>query len=400
MGRLPSRIGARHGGFTAKQWKNWILIYSVVALNGLLPSSHMGCWLLYVHACKLLCKPILKREDIIAADRFLIQYCHKFETLYGKEHCSPSMYLHLHLKECLLDYGPPHVFWCFAFERYNGVLGSYPTNKKNIECQLMRTFLTNQSMYHLLDGIQHQPLKELLPMKFTDDEFESHGCPISDTSLDPIKVLNLSTIDIERINSFDNALIKSFPPFYEKILQQTEVEQLVSVIQQLYPNTDIVHMPRNYKCFGRVGLGGSIIGSTLPGGNHVSSSVIMANWGGSDNNIIDNIRLRVGIVQYYILHSVILQSPSETKKVEHVFAYTLWKKTHPNHDYYGVTSTVSSVLFESPAACCYIPVQRIASLAAHAEITIDLEILYLSPPLFQYITCIIVSQGRTYNHVL
>jgi hypothetical protein len=39
VGRLPGRIGSRYGGFTAKQWKNWILVYSVV---GLLSSNYMA----------------------------------------------------------------------------------------------------------------------------------------------------------------------------------------------------------------------------------------------------------------------------------------------------------------------------------------------------------------------
>ena len=64
VGRLPSRIGSQYGGFTAKQWKNWILLYSAVALKGLLPSDDMGCWLLFVRACSLLCKPIIKKEDV------------------------------------------------------------------------------------------------------------------------------------------------------------------------------------------------------------------------------------------------------------------------------------------------------------------------------------------------
>ena len=172
VGRVPSRIGSRHGGFTAKQWKNRILIYSVVALKGLIPSSHMGCWLLFVHACKLICKPILKKEDIIAADQFFLHFCQKFETLYGKDLCSPNMHLHLHLKQCLLDYGPPHGFWCFAFERYNGILGSYHTNKKSIECQIMKKLLVNQSMHHILQG-GHHSLKEFFPTKYVenDDEF-------------------------------------------------------------------------------------------------------------------------------------------------------------------------------------------------------------------------------------
>ncbi len=40
-----------------------------------------------------------------------------------------------------------HSFWLFTFERYNGILGSQPTNNKNIEIQLMRHFL--QDMFAL-----------------------------------------------------------------------------------------------------------------------------------------------------------------------------------------------------------------------------------------------------------
>ena len=38
------------------------------------------------------------------------------------------MHLHLHLKECMLDYGPVYSFWCFSFERFNGILGKFNNN--------------------------------------------------------------------------------------------------------------------------------------------------------------------------------------------------------------------------------------------------------------------------------
>ena len=86
-------------------------------------------------------------------------------------------------------------------------------------------------------------------------------------------------------------------------------------------------MPRHYQCFGRVGLGGSLIGSTLPGGNSSNSSVIMAYWAGSGNDLlaIDYTRMRVGVIQYFLLHCVHFQRDSGTEKVEHVFAYVLWE---------------------------------------------------------------------------
>ena len=51
------------------------------------------------------------------------------------------MHLHMHLKECIQDYGPLHGFWLHAFERYNGILGSLSNNNFSIEVQLMNRFV-------------------------------------------------------------------------------------------------------------------------------------------------------------------------------------------------------------------------------------------------------------------
>ena len=50
---------------------------------------------------------------------------------YGQENVVINMHLACHLKECIIDYGPVHEFWCFGFERFNGILGSYPNNHQN-----------------------------------------------------------------------------------------------------------------------------------------------------------------------------------------------------------------------------------------------------------------------------
>ena len=63
----------------------------------------------------------------------------EFHGLY--QQCTINMHLACHLRECILDFGPFHAFWCYAFERMNGHLGSFPTNHLNIEVQLMRRFV-------------------------------------------------------------------------------------------------------------------------------------------------------------------------------------------------------------------------------------------------------------------
>ena len=57
--------------------------------------------------------------------------------------------MHCHLHNCLLDYGPVYSFWCFSYERYNGILGNQPSSNREIEPQLMTRFLRDNSAYSL-----------------------------------------------------------------------------------------------------------------------------------------------------------------------------------------------------------------------------------------------------------
>ena len=70
-------------------------------------------------------------------------------------------------------------------------------------------------------------------------------------------------------------LLKHIHRLLKKILDETEYEQLLLVLQQLYPSREIEHVSRSYKCYGHICLGGSIIGSILPGGHSKTSSVII-----------------------------------------------------------------------------------------------------------------------------
>ena len=94
----------------------------------------------------LLSTRVITVEAIDLADSYLLQFCKQFCQLYGPEVATPNMHLHLHLKQCLLDYGPVHSFWCFAFERFNGVMGKYHTNNQAIEPQIMKKFLRERQV--------------------------------------------------------------------------------------------------------------------------------------------------------------------------------------------------------------------------------------------------------------
>ena len=64
IGRIPKKIATAFGGFTAEQWMNWTLVYSLYALRGLIAEEHYRCWETFVIACRLLSQPVLSDTDI------------------------------------------------------------------------------------------------------------------------------------------------------------------------------------------------------------------------------------------------------------------------------------------------------------------------------------------------
>lgn len=53
VGRIPYKIASGFSSFTADQWKNWITIFSLVALKEVIPDQHYQIWRVFVQACLL-----------------------------------------------------------------------------------------------------------------------------------------------------------------------------------------------------------------------------------------------------------------------------------------------------------------------------------------------------------
>ncbi len=161
LGRIPLKIASNFNSLTADQWKNWILVYSLYTLYGVIPRTHYTCWNLFVDACRLLLQPSITLHDINQADMKLLEFVTSFELLYGKENTTPNMHLHLHMKDCVLNCGPVHSFWCFPFERFNGILGSFQRNWAVPELQMLKKIVSyHQFLQSSLDSSLPQEFKQ------------------------------------------------------------------------------------------------------------------------------------------------------------------------------------------------------------------------------------------------
>ena len=166
MGRIPYKISIGEGfsGFTANQWKSFILIYATPLMWDLLDTSDRKILVNFVRACSLLTCRIIDNSMLSEAHDRLLKVARLIEERYGQELITPNIHLSLYLTECCRDYGPLYSFWCYSFERMNELLGSYPNSRRNIEPELLRIIQQNCRLDELIISNQSSKLTETLEL--------------------------------------------------------------------------------------------------------------------------------------------------------------------------------------------------------------------------------------------
>jgi hypothetical protein len=125
LGRRPVRIATGEGfsNYTADMWKTFILIFATPILWDILQETDKKILTYFVRACLILTSRGLQKNELNEAFKRLLDMNKLIEQKYGQEKISPNLHLCLHICECALDYGPLSSFWCYSFERMNGILG-------------------------------------------------------------------------------------------------------------------------------------------------------------------------------------------------------------------------------------------------------------------------------------
>ena len=364
IGRLPGNIKSNYGGYTAAQWKNFVLLFSMYSLKDVLPHEHLHYWQSFVLACRLLCKPCITKTELKMADCKLLDFLKEYERINGKMAISPNMHLHLHLKECVENYGSIYGFWLFSFERYNGILGSYQTNNKTVEIQIMRKFMISGTLANMQYSLPAQYKDFFLPNCMAQLESKASS---EETDLDLHAQLMLATSGplLGKESLWTELTYVCLESSYKLgRLDQDELRTLHSVYLTLYPKvTDAaLKLATLYKKYKSLVVGGERYGSTM-GSRLCPYANIMASWCG-DNGTLNPGMMRPGIVRYYIVHSVEM----EGKQMTHMFAVVNWMKSSEQD--LGFRNPLSVWLakdFEIAGQATYLPVQRIHSKFLCAE---------------------------------
>ena len=174
----------------------------------------------------------LSTFQLSIADSKLYEFCKAYEVLYGKEKCTPNMHMQLHLSKSIQNYGPVTAFWCFPFERFNGILGSFQKHWISPEQQVAKKFISYQHLLLMVSTALPEEIREF---------FMAHVGKCGELSLGEGSLIqrHVDSSDYKKsslcIPSEINATQGPMYRRYERLFNSSEVESLTKVYQALYP---------------------------------------------------------------------------------------------------------------------------------------------------------------------
>ena len=331
----------------ADEWKHWVLVYSLYCLRGVIPKIHFTMWSIFVSACKTICKRSITVSDIEEGHNLLKMFCSSYERIMGKEHCTPNMHLHLHLRECLYNYGPVYAFWCFSWERFNGILGSFHINNHAISIQFMRKYLTgcvarngkhfNTDFHTFLnlgkdkEIVSNEAIIKLHELHnkidFTGSMLEFEGC--------------------EQVLSVKKAFAA---------LTNLDFECLENLFKKLYPDDKLIRLSRFVTEIKRIKLANELITYSEHRRGYQHGSCVMAKWLGYELDLSSDI-IRPAVVES--LYEIKLIFEHRTIKMN--IARVKWFRTHVKKHHYGINSPTLlwNTIYEDFSVMELIPVKFI-----------------------------------------
>ena len=277
------------------------------------------------------------------------------------------MHLHCHLRSCIVDYGPFHGFWCYAFERINGILGAMSHNNRSIEIQLTNRFL-QESQY----------MSASYPIEFSE-YFKPLLSPRHSTGsvADTLFAQDVMSDTDQTINwTMDSPSMLIKVPLHcsPGTLTSREKSNLFQLYCKLYSVSDYsnVVMPSAYMKYSHLYVNGKILGSHKS--RTASSSIVIASWKASlfqpCSEEAGDVINRAARIYYFCQHSVTINGVNKT----HILAYLSWFLYHPKKSVFGKPITVwYNNLYEPGGVHTLVPVQLVKCRAVFLAEELDHE---------------------------
>lgn len=264
-------------------------------------------------------------------------------------------------------HGPLPAFWCFSFERYNGILEGMAKSWLEPEKQMLSKFRGLQFIKNVFSSVQGTDFVAdicCLPMFQPDTTRDS----VEQTLADASSILDQEiyhTCALPLIDATEKDYHTLLSPLSEKVLDDSEMACLMDMYSLLYPSANL-ELFRFYVEAKQVMINGEHFVSRKSRSKR--SAGIVAHWAtstGIDQH--DNCSFRPGIVTSFMKHRVKISTPNETVTKAHILCRVQWLQQHPCEDTYIPSLIVTSMLFDPTSSASFMPICRIAGRCAIAK---------------------------------
>ena len=290
----------------------------------------------------------------------MLYYCN-FAGVLNDWSITPNMHMHFHLYDCIKDFGPLRGFWCYAFESYNGIIGSMPNNCC-IEGQLMSHFLRENQVF---SSIPPSDFSEQLPV------FPKAKCAGSLADTCAVECTEPTCEQNWTLQSLLSTV--QLPKYSTRVLDPMQRECITKLYSRLYSvplsNIDTATTCVRYTSMVVKGCQLGVFKSRF-----CSSSIVFAKW---DSNIFDSrciSNLRAARIDSFYKHTVTINGNSKA----HLLVSLLWYKFHPKHLDFGKPITVWYCDLFEYYVYSLVPVQFIVNRAVGLIDKLDGEYCLLS----------------------
>ena len=155
--------------------------------------------------------------------------------------------------------------------------------------------------------------------------------------------INTNYLDIHKISG----------KVVEKYFCDSDLDNLSGTYSNLYPNNTFPHIHRKHLLFNDLKVLGEQF--TSEKSRPQRSSAIMAYWGEPALNTNNICPLKVGLVEYFFIHTLCSNNGTEN---EHLFATVKWHQDHFRPLYLYPPIRLVYTLFESESKYSFIPISR------------------------------------------
>lgn len=145
MGKVPRGLAERNM-WNASEWLQWLIFYSLICLNGVLPQKNYENLALFVAAMEILLQDCISPAMLREAKKLLTKFVFWFENLYGKQYMHYNIHLLRHLADNVENWGPIWADSTFPFENQNRLLMQMKKSNYRIAEQIVHRLMIYQQI--------------------------------------------------------------------------------------------------------------------------------------------------------------------------------------------------------------------------------------------------------------